>query len=405
MCARPLAPASAYRISLLQEARAHYDRAAALIRAAEDIAIVRARSSSVASGSSLPSFHSPSNSISSSSAWTPESGLNTPTTPCTLSRKSSLTTVDSSSSISSTSTTTCTTRPPLLPTPTKKKQVSFELPRDRSRWSFTLPEPAVAVRPDSPTLGFDDEYFAAGAMRQELPELPAAAKKRTSASRPDLDTQQQQQQPPPLSSPQSYMPSISEHDELPFESPTAAADDDDDHSEYPSFFSFPGPPRARVEDESARALGRYCETLAALKIQVASHTTALDNVLGRDLELQEQAGVVPESIILHDGNEPQMSLGLSGSGGGGGNCGSRQSRRGSAAFGVIAGGARNSMSSSALGGGLAVDGQGEDGEEKVREERRARIDRLKQSGWRRKRFDASRYEGLCEAVMAELNHS
>ena len=34
--------------------------------------------------------------------------------------------------------------------------------------------------------------------------------------------------------------------------------------------------------------------------------------------------------------------------------------------------------------------------------RRARIERLRLSGWQRERFDAAPYEELCEVVLAEL---
>jgi hypothetical protein len=35
-------------------------------------------------------------------------------------------------------------------------------------------------------------------------------------------------------------------------------------------------------------------------------------------------------------------------------------------------------------------------------DRQARIERLRKAGWQRKRFDARRYEELCEAVLAEM---
>lgn len=340
MCARSLAPASAYRISLLQQARTHYEKAAALIRAAEDTAILRTRSSSVAS--SLPSLHSPSGSVS-SRAWTPEIGVTTPT--CSLSRKSSL--ANNSR-------------------PTKKK-VSFELPRDKSRWSFTLPEPVI--RPDSPTLGFvDDEYFTAGTMRQELPELPS--NKRSSLPPPPPPHELEIISPAPPS-----MPSISERDELsPIDSATSPSTDDSHGSEYP-FFQ-PG------DVESARSLGRYCETLSALKIQVSSHLAALDGLLERDLQsrpespsLQHDVAVSLNRVSLHHGSS------------------GRQSRAGS----------QSALPRSSSSLDFVAEEGTEENEEKARE-RKARIDRLKMSGWRRKRFDASRYEVLCDVVMTELNH-
>lgn len=335
MCARSLAPASAYRISLLQKAQAHYEKAAALIRAAEDTAILRSRSSSVAS--SLPSLHSPSGSVS-SRAWTPDIGVSTPT--YSLSQKSSL---------------AHSTRP-------TKKKVSFELPRDTSRWSFTLPEPII--RPDSPTLGFDDEYFVAGTMRQELPELPTTKR---SSSPQEFEF---------ISTAPPFMPSISERDEFsPAESTDSSCSTDDSGSDEYPFFQF-------GDVESARSLGRYCETLSALKIQVSSHLKALDALLEKDLQDR------PESPILHDAGSMMAAslnrVSLHSSTGGNG----RQSRAGSV------GGPRSPSAT-----GSAEDGESE---EKVRE-RKARIDRLKMGGWRRKRFDASRYEVLCDVVMAELN--
>lgn len=36
-------------------------------------------------------------------------------------------------------------------------------------------------------------------------------------------------------------------------------------------------------------------------------------------------------------------------------------------------------------------------------DRQARIEKLRQNGWQRKRFDASRYERLCNDVLAELS--
>lgn len=179
------------------------------------------------------------------------------------------------------------------------------------------------------------------------------------------------------------MPSISERDELnPVE--TSSADDspstdDSGGDEYP-FFQ-PG------EMESARSLGRYCETLSALKIQVASHLVALDVVLEKDQLLQDR----PESPILHDASSlvaasfNRMSLHSVGTAGSQG----RQSRAGSVS------GLRSTSAMSIA--------EEDESEEKARE-RKARINRLKMNGWRRKRFDASRYEVLCDVVMAELNH-
>ncbi|KAF3769116.1 hypothetical protein M406DRAFT_63072 [Cryphonectria parasitica EP155] len=291
MCARPLTPASSYRISLLQQARAHYERAAALIRTAEEVASSQTRSSSAAS--SLPSLHSPSGSVS-SRAWTPDCGAATPTS--TISRKSSLALHSSNNHHQDPRSCGKAVQ--------KKKQVSFELPRDRTRWSFTLPEPVI--RPDSPTLGFDDEYFAAGAMRQELPEVPVSNTAPTSSSSNKRASRQ----------------------------------------------DLPG------RGEPARSLARYCGTLASLKTQVTSHMVALDEILEADLRLQQQQQQEghhqpPESPVLQD---------------------------------------TASLMAAEL-------------DELRSKDRQARIDRLRMSGWKRKRFDASRYEQLCDVVMEELSQT
>lgn len=348
MCAKPLAQASAYRISLLQQARTHYERAAALIQTAEENAWTRSRSSSAAS--SLPSLHSPSGSVS-SRAWTPDCGISTPTS--AISRKSSL------------------AKDPLRGEArgrATKKKVSFELPKDKSRWSFTLSEPVI--RPDSPTLGlgFDDEYFAAGALRQELPEIPAKR-----CSKQDFEL--------PTPSPPS-MPSISEGEELcPTDSPSTDAGGD----EYPFF-------RYDLSDPaSVRSLARYCETLGSLKMQVASHTAALDRQIERDAVQQHQQPQLdqPDSPILHDpttlaaASFKRMSL-------------NGRSRNAS----LVSGSLSRRSSSMSFAGSEAGD---LDSDEARNLDRQARIDKLRMNGWKRKRFNVSRYEELRATVMEELN--
>lgn len=328
MCGRPLATASSYRTSLLQRARSHYERALSLLETAEEAAASRSRSYSVAS--SLPSLHSPSGSVS-SRAWTPDNGVITPTG--SLSRKSSLQQTETRSKA--------------------KKKVSFELPRDKSRWSFTLAEPVI--RPDSPTLGFDDDYFVAGAMRQELPEIPTKR-----SSRQDLEATTLM---PPS------MPSISEGEEL---SPTQSTATDDSGEGYPFF----RPDTAEFEP-AVRSLERYCATLSSLRTQVCSHMAALDELLKHDLQSQEQLPENAESpASLMTASVNRLSLHSHGV---------NRHRSGS----IIS----ITSNSSATSG---VD------EDRSRD-RQARIDKLRMNGWNRKRFDATRYEVLCEVVMSELS--
>lgn len=249
-----------------------------------------------------------------------------------------------------------------------KKKVSFELPKDKDRWSFRLPEPVV--RPDSPTLGFDDEYFMSGASRQDLPELPVASSKRW--SRQDIEVD-------PLDSPASSpppMPSISEDEEP---SPSSSPSSEGFGSDVCPFGQF-----GVADPESARNVSRYCETLSSLKTQVNSHMSSLAQLLEADEQLlQAQHDQQPESPLLYDATTIRSAHVHRMSVGGGG-----RQRSGS------------SMSFSSVG---SVNGGGGDDDEARAQDRVARIDKLRMNGWKRKRFDASRYEVLCETVMAELN--
>ncbi|KAH8889553.1 hypothetical protein GQ53DRAFT_600533, partial [Thozetella sp. PMI_491] len=250
MCARPLA-ASPYQTSLFDQARTHFDRASELIQAAEAAAPTKPRAFSVLSSRSS-SCHSPSESIS-SRAWTV--GTSPTNSVCSFEDLSSKAQKSKRA---------------------KKVSFSLPLPQEEEEPVFRIPEPYI--RPDSPTLGFEDDYFHAGAARQELPELPQAK---------------------PI--------------ELPLQSEVPLLPEDDDMF-------------------MARSVSRYCETLADLKTQLANHAASL-----------------------------------------------HESRRGSIIGPLVA-----------------------EKEDLRVLDRQARIERLRKSGWQRKRFDARRYEELCDAVMAEL---
>ncbi|KAM7224510.1 hypothetical protein V8F06_000291 [Rhypophila decipiens] len=138
ICARPLSPSTAFRVTLLQQAQKHFSSAAALVTAAEESAVRRIRPASVNSWGS--SCHSPSESVS-SRAWTPDTEVSTPTAP--------FFSFDGIKAQSS--------------GPVKRvKKVSFSIPNERQptpvqRMYEPVHEPLV--RPDSPTLGFDDEFY------------------------------------------------------------------------------------------------------------------------------------------------------------------------------------------------------------------------------------------------------
>lgn len=288
MCARPLTKSSSYRTSLLQQARVHYDRAAALIQNAETSVVSRSRSSSTAS--SVSSLHSASSSIF-SQAWTAESDMTSP-----------------AYSVCSLESAFAKAKPAHKP----KKKVSFELPNDaKDTWSsFQVSEPLI--RPDSPTLGFDDDYYTAAATRQELPKVPEQPVSRLSLREEDI-----------------YSVAV-----VHMEDPDSANPSDSSDSEDDDPFGI------------GRSVHRYRETLSSLKMQVAGHLASVEELLS--------APVSPLLSGTADKSDEKQAHIVS-------------------------------------------------SEELRRQERNARIERLRKTGWQRKRFDARRYEELCEAVMAELN--
>ena len=289
MCTRPLPLTSPYRAALLQQARNHYDRANALINAAEDSVAVRTRCGSSASSSRTPSLHSPASSISSSASSSlsrayETSGLHSPT-----------------SSVYSFDNEPCTPPPPhrrAAATPPKRvKKVSFSLPlscaeepeekreqhprKAAAVAEFRFPEPAI--RPDSPTLGGffddaeDDEYFRAGAGLRDLPPPPPPP-------RSALRLQRRPSPPPPP-------PVVTELPLLPPLLPGKEAEDDDPLSSF------------RVE----RSVHRYNETLSALRAQLAGHSSNL----GAQLVVAADLGGSRPSSPMSPAFSPPVSPGAS----------------------------------------------------------------------------------------------
>ena len=277
LCARMLPSTSPSRANLLRQARKHFDRAAALVDAAEQSVITRTRANSAMSLRSS-SCHSPTGSISSRAA-TPETRLTSPT--------DSICSFDDLAA------------KPQTPQPTtscgkRVKKVSFSLPQEIP---LRIPEPIV--RPDSPTLGFDDEYFHSGAARQDLPELPK-----------------------PLKFEEVELPlqTVSETEQL----------------------------QLIPEDDAfliARSVDRYCENLSGLREQLSRHSANVHELLASPIKAQPS----PRCSIISSH--------------------SRQSSEG-------------------------------DAQRKL--DLYGRIERLRQNGWQRKRFDARRYEELCNAALSEL---
>jgi hypothetical protein len=222
--------------------------------------------------------------------------------------------------------------------PKRVKKVSFSLPPgskyadevetepDQRLAAFRFPEPVV--RPDSPTLGFDEDYFKAGVAMCELPETP----KDKAVELPTVIGTTPKEKELPL---------------VPEEHCLAPAREDDNEV-------------VRVE----RSVHRYNETLTDLRQQLTSHA----------VNVQTQLAMTP---IASSRPSTPTSLGLLGS-------------PGSPKFNVSpVRFSPSSCSSSPLSDAKALD-------------RQERIERLRKNGWRRKRFDPSRYEELAKEVLAEL---
>ena len=277
MFTRSLPLNSPYRSNLLRQALSHYTRATSLIQVAEDSVAVKTRPGSASSTRS--SCHSPSGSVSSRSS-SASTGLSSPT--------NSICSLDGLDSKSR----------PAQAAPKRVKKVSFSLPPEPE----SLPSPEPFIRPDSPTLGFIDDYFQVGASLRELPELP----------KPKVI--------------QVKSPPRTEDHHL-FGDNNNAGDD--------------------VFPVVERSVHRYSEHLSSLQTHLASHSEQLKAALERRTPRASE--------VLLQGRRHSADLSLDPSND----------------FRVF--------------------------------DRQARIERLKKSGWQRKRFDARRYEELCNAVMAELS--
>ncbi|KAL2180294.1 uncharacterized protein P884DRAFT_192893 [Thermothelomyces heterothallicus CBS 202.75] len=277
ICARPLPSTAAFRATLLQQAYTHFDRASALINAAEESLLRKFRPGSVGSTRSS-SCHSPSGSIS-SRAWTPDTCITSPTDSVfsfhDLDRRSS------------------------HPLHGHGKKVSFSLPENMPLHAGPA-EPII--RPDSPTLGFEDAFY-------HQPGVSAAA-----ASPPDLRPIKFQEE---IELP---LPTVPEHEQ-------EEEREEGDESAY----------------HVARAVDRCCEHLSTLRTQLARHSASLAQLLAQ------------QPTPSPDASSPSATT---------------TTQRG--------GNDRN-------------------------QDRQARIERLRKSGWQRERFDPTKYEELCDAVLAELS--
>ncbi|EXF80187.1 hypothetical protein CFIO01_13226 [Colletotrichum fioriniae PJ7] len=268
MLSRPLQCASPYRTRLLQQAREHYTRASELSKAADETMARSSRPSSAATSS----MHSPSSSTSSrasSRTWTNSTAFSSPT-PSVCSVE------DAMNKLSA-------TQPP------PKKRVTF----------CDVPEEPF-IRPDSPTLGFDDFLCA-----------------------------------PPQPEPPRYLPVLQEEPE-PADEPAEEA-------------AKPATPEPLNEDCDAfdflqeRSIHRYCGLLSSLRSQIAVHISNVEEQLAAPRQSDTGRHSLPARAATPELSDELRNLDI-----------------------------------------------------------KARIERLRQNNWQRRRFDIGRYEALRESVLAEL---
>ncbi|WQF77689.1 hypothetical protein CDEST_02703 [Colletotrichum destructivum] len=267
MLSRPLRGTSPYRTMLLQQARDHYTQASNLSKAADENMARSSRPSSAATSS----MHSPSSSVSSrasSRTWTNSTAFSSPT-PSVYSVEEAVNKLSNNQT-------------------SQKKRVTFcEVPEE------------PFIRPDSPTLGFEDFLCAP-------------------------------QEPEPR-----YLPVLPEEPE--------PADEPEEMAKPPT-------PEPLNEDCDAfdflqeRSIHRYCGLLSSLRSQIAVHIADIEEQLATSSQTFPSVNSLPTRAATPELSDELRNLDI-----------------------------------------------------------KARIERLRQNNWQRRRFDASRYEALRESVLAELS--
>lgn len=348
LCARPLSCSSSYRTMLLRDAQAHYHKAEALIQSTEDKMTCRTRSDS--SSSSNSSLHSP--------------GL-------------------SSTTLSSPRTSVCSAEDGAVPKGRRKpvvkakKKVSFSGLNDLIEFQ---PEPYI--RPDSPTLGWEDDIYPQH-MEDSFPLLPMTKSKPERLSRTEVATALQAAPESPLDITKFPMPG---NHQLPNESSTT-----DDKFSLDAFLQ-------------ARSMNRLAAQLSALRSQVTWHRDGIEALLAVPDDTPETPALpmaispaAPKPLLVSPrqtrANTMPTELELE----------SPASERASP---WTAPSTRNSFifddcSPRTVTRPLSVSSTAST----VRcsdEALQQRIQRLRAGGWQRKRFDSRRYEALREQVLIEL---
>ncbi|KAH9994156.1 hypothetical protein F4779DRAFT_218748 [Xylariaceae sp. FL0662B] len=366
LCARPLSSSSSYRTKLLRDARTHYDKTEALIQLAEENATQRRRS---ASSSSSPSDLSSPGLSPSNRSSTSSTTLSSPrTSVCSLEDEASV-------------------KPNPRPKVKAKKKVSFSGLTDLIEFQ---PEPYI--RPDSPTLGWEDDFFIR--RPEKSPPAPAAKCSLQSSlkSKPAAEPEPQ----PEVPKSEATSPVDQEAPEEP--SPTEEKFDLDIFLQ-------------------TRSVNRICAQLSALRSQVTWHREGIEAMLAVPADVPATPSLPIEVPLTPTPTTPDTPT-------------QRTARANTLPTNLefpvppsplplsssnIAAlrrhGLRDSLcSNSSMGFDLGVSGyynsRPSSRASTVRsgadDALRERIERLRAGGWQRKRFDNRRYEALREQVLSEL---
>ncbi|KAI1774137.1 hypothetical protein F4818DRAFT_94733 [Hypoxylon cercidicola] len=331
LCARPLSCSSNYRTRLLRDAQTHYQKAEALIRSAEENVTRRTRS---ASSSTISSLHSP--------------GLSTSST--TSSPRTSVCSVEDGAV------------PKASPKPKikAKKKVSFSGLNDMIEFQ---PEPYI--RPDSPTLGWEDDIFPQH-LEDSFPLFPAQKNKSAAVSKTPPES--------PLDITKFPMPG----DHQSTESSPA-----DDKFSLDAFLQ-------------TRSMNRIAAQLSALRSQVSWHRDGIEALLAAPDDTPATTTVftdispVPLKLVTPPRLNRAYTLPIE-----------LESESPSSKTPWTAPGLRDSFvfdNPRAISRPASAASTIRGSNEALQE----RIERLRASGWRRKRFDSRRYEALREQVLGEL---
>ncbi|KAI0890715.1 uncharacterized protein GGS22DRAFT_17529 [Annulohypoxylon maeteangense] len=342
LCARPLSNSSNYRTRLLRDAQVHYAKAEELIQNTEDN--VNGRTRSISTSSTMSGMNSP--------------GL------------SSVRSSVSSTTFSSPRTSVCSTEDGVILKSTSrpvkaKKKVSFSGLNDLIEFQ---PEPYI--RPDSPTLGWEEDFFPRHSNPSPYsPQFSAEkTKPASSKSEPTIETQ----------------PEVVECSATSDQQPTEESNTVDDKFDLDTFLQ-------------TKSANRICAQLSALRLQVSWHRTGIETLLAEADEtpatptIPTEAWPVPPSPFFQARFTRSNSLPVLDLGG--------LNDKPSA---LTTPGSRESFSGSpnpkAINRPASVASTIRCGDEALKQ----RIERLRAGGWQRKRFDSRRYEALREQVLCEL---